>query len=98
MSNFSKMDKKKYLFVISNLNVGGGAEQSVLLIVNKLIKLGYDVELLTFYENRNTYNISPGVKVNSFNYKYRSFFLIKFLYLFFIFPLKMRRFLKKKKL
>jgi len=40
----------KILFVVSNMKVGGGAENSVSIIVKELRKRKYDIELLTFYD------------------------------------------------
>ena len=86
------MKRKKILFVVSNLKVGGGAEKSVSLISSGLSKY-YDVELLTFYDFDNEY--SYDVKRHSFGFKYRQNIFAKGFRFLFVFPFLLRRFLKK---
>ena len=85
--------KMKILFVVSNMKVGGGAENSVSIIVKELRKRKYDIELLTFYDFDKEYE----VKHKSFGGKYSSDMIIKLFYLFVKFPFKLRSFLKKNK-
>ena len=86
------MKKKKILFVVSNLKVGGGAEKSVSLISSGISKY-YDVELLTFYDFDNEYPYD--VKRHSFGFKYRQNIFAKGFRFLFIFPFLLRKFLKK---
>jgi len=89
-----KKEMKKILFVVSNLKVGGGAEKSVSLLVKGLAK-HYDVSVLTFYDFKNEYSCS--VKRHSFRFKYKDSSFVKAFRLLFLFPLKLRSFLKKNK-
>lgn len=84
----------KILFVVSNLKVGGGAEKSVVLLAKGLSKQ-YDVELLTFYDFPEEYKCP--VKRHSFKSKYSRSTLMKALRLLFLFPLMLKKFLKKNK-
>ena len=74
------------------MRVGGGAERSVSYLCNGL-KKHYDVELLTFYNDKKEYSVN--VKRHSFNDENKSNLLIKFFRFFVKYPLKLRRFLKK---
>lgn len=84
----------KILFIISNLKIGGGAEKSVMLLTKELKKY-YDVELLTFYDFKEEYFYD--VKRHSFNFNYSESLINKVKNLLFLFPLKLRNFLKKNK-
>lgn len=88
------MKRKKILFVVSSLKLGGGAEKSVTMLVKGLKKY-YDIEVLTFYDFDNEYPCS--VKRHSFNFKYKNSIIIKAFRFLFLFPLKVKRFLKEKK-
>ena len=88
------MGRKRILFVVSNLKVGGGAEKSVTMLT-KGLKKHYDVELLTFYDFKEEYLCD--VKRYSFNYKYSNSTIQKIQRLLFMFPLKLKRFLKTHK-
>jgi len=83
----------KVLFVVSNMKIGGGAENSVSIIVKELRKRNHDVELLTFYDFDKEYE----VKHQSFGEKYSNSMVIKLFYLFVKFPFKLRSFLKRNK-
>ena len=83
----------KVLFVVSNMKIGGGAENSVSIIVKELRKRNHDVELLTFYDFDKEYE----VKHQSFGEKYSNSMAIKLFYLFVKFPFKLRSFLKRNK-
>lgn len=87
---------KKTLFVVSSLRRGGGAENSVSIIVRELKDRGYNVELLTFYKFENEYDIGK-VKHNSLDFKYKSNPILKFFYLFILFPFLIKSFLSKNK-
>ncbi|MFW6220528.1 MAG: glycosyltransferase, partial [Nanoarchaeota archaeon] len=84
--------RKKILFIVSNMKIGGGAERSVSYLCTGL-KKHYDVELLTFYNDKKEYSVN--VKRHSFNDKNKSNLLIKFYRFFVKYPLKLRKFLKK---
>jgi glycosyltransferase involved in cell wall biosynthesis len=98
MLGFLKMKKsKKILFIVAGLNIGGGVEQSVLLVANKLAQTGHDVEILTFYKNSNTYKIDPKVKVKSLGYKYSPSYLQRTHRFFIAYPRKIKKYVSKKK-
>ena len=88
------MNKKKILFIVSNLKVGGGAENSVAILTKGLAKY-YDVEILTFYNFKNEYEYF--VKRHNFNYNYANNIIIKSFRILVYFPLKLRQFLKNNK-
>ena len=84
---------KKILFVISNLKVGGGAEKSVTMLAKGLSKF-YDVEVLTFYDFEDEYELS--VNRESFGYSYSNSLFVKAWRLLVRIPFLLRKFLKKK--
>ena len=86
--------KKKILFIVSNLKIGGGAENYVSLL-SKGVSSFYDVEILTYYKFKEEYSIN--CKRFNFNYKYSNNFLVKVFRLLVVFPFLTHRFLKKKK-
>lgn len=52
---------RKILFVIPSLKRGGGAENVVQLVINKLSGLGYNVSTLTFYQYEDSYVVRSRV-------------------------------------
>lgn len=86
--------KKKILFIVSNLKVGGGAEKSVSLLAKGLSEQ-YDVSILTFYDFKEEYPVT--VKRHSFGYEYDSSSIGKFWRFFIVFPLLLRKFLLRNK-
>jgi glycosyltransferase involved in cell wall biosynthesis len=86
--------KKKILFIVSNLKVGGGAEKSVTLLVKGLKKY-YDVELLTYYDFKEEYPCE--VKRHTLGYEYSNNLIKKMHRLLYLFPRITARFLKKQK-
>ncbi|MDA3855181.1 MAG: glycosyltransferase [Candidatus Woesearchaeota archaeon] len=90
------LKNKKILFVVSSLRRGGGAENSVSIVVRELKDRGHNVELLTFYRFENEYDIGK-VKHNSLGFKYKSNPITKMIYFSIIFPLLIKRFLKQNK-
>ena len=84
--------KKKILFIVSSLKVGGGAEKSVTLLAKGLSEY-YDVELLTFYDFQHEYPYDG--KRASFGYAYSSFALTKLFRFFFLFPMRLKSFLQQ---
>jgi hypothetical protein len=87
--------KKKILFIVSSMKVGGGAEKSVSLLVKGLSKY-YDVQLLTFYDFEKEYDVKQ-VKRNSFAEKYCENVFVKAYRFFIKYPLMLKIFLKRNK-
>lgn len=88
------MKKKKLLFVVSNLGIGGGAEKSVALVA-KGLKDFYDVEILTFYDFKEEYKCP--VKRHSLGFNYSNSLVKKGFRLLFYFPYLVSGFLKRNK-
>lgn len=86
------MQKKKILFIVSNLRIGGGAERSVSLLC-KGLQEHYEVELLTFYGHDNEYECT--VKRHNFNLEFTDNYIQKLYRFFIVLPLKVRNFLKQ---
>ena len=82
----------KTLFVVSNMRVGGGAENIAAQTLKELHKKGHDVSLLTFYSSENEYDLG-GVERFCFEKQYSSQLLLKLYRLLFLFPRKLRSFL-----
>ncbi len=87
------MEKKKILFIVSTLEVGGGAERSVSHVCNALSKY-HDIEILTFYDAKDEYNHQ--VPRHSFGDKYVENPPIKLYRLFLKYPKKLKNFLDEK--
>ena len=84
--------KKKILFIVSNLKIGGGAERVVALISNEISK-NHDVRVLTFYNFKNEYKTNfKRINLN-FNYTQNSF--VKIFRLMFIIPFYINSYLNK---
>ncbi|MFW6285744.1 MAG: glycosyltransferase [Nanoarchaeota archaeon] len=74
MSNENE-SKKKILFVIASLKLGGGAERVASIIGTQLYNKKYDIHFLTFYDRREKYNFKG--KYFSLNEKDSSNILIQ---------------------
>lgn len=83
----------KILFVVSNLKVGGGAENYVSLLSEK-VSTHYNVEILTYYKFKQEYPVNQ--KRFNFNYSYSNNPIIKIWRLLFLFPYMTYKFLKQR--
>lgn len=76
------MKRKKVLFVISSLTLGGGAENVLKSVVNNLDNDKYNIKVLTFYDKKKEYKLNDNISRMSLKEKINSSFLNKILKLF----------------
>ncbi|MCH8519037.1 glycosyltransferase [Candidatus Gracilibacteria bacterium] len=86
------MKDKKILMIVSNLKKGGGAEDYSRVLAKSLKDLGYDIDLLTFYNFESEYDIG-NIKRLSFGDIYSDNLLVKFYRFIIRYPKKIKKIL-----